>query len=75
MGIVKTDVIHGGYGIYYHFQQYFSNIGGQSVLLAEEIEYPVKITDLPPITNKLLSHNAVLSTPRHELYYFSGDRH
>ena len=28
MGIVKTDVIHGGYGIYYHFQQYFSNIGG-----------------------------------------------
>jgi hypothetical protein len=57
----------------------FNNIsvisGGSQFYWRRKSEYPVKITDLPPITNKLLSHNAVLSTPRHELYYFSGDRH
>ena len=37
-----------------------SVISGQSVLLVE------KTTDLPQVTDKSLSHNVVLSTPRHE---------
>jgi hypothetical protein len=29
-------------------------------------EYPVKTSSLPQVTDKLLSHNVVSSTPRHE---------
>jgi hypothetical protein len=29
-------------------------------------EYPKKTNDLPQVTDKLLSHNVVSSTPRHE---------
>jgi hypothetical protein len=29
-------------------------------------EYPVKTSGLPQVTDKLLSHNVVSSTPRHE---------
>ena len=39
--------------------------GGQFYL----VEYPEKISDLPQVTDKLLSHNVVSSTP-----YMSGIR-
>jgi hypothetical protein len=45
------------------FNTTFNNmsvISGRSVLLVE------KTTDLPQVTDKSLSHNVVLSTPRHE---------
>jgi len=45
------------------FNTTFNNmsvISGWSVLLVE------KTTDLPQVTDKSLSHNVVLSTPRHE---------
>ena len=38
-----------------------SDILWQSILLVEET------TDLPQVTDKLLSHNVILSTPRREL--------
>jgi hypothetical protein len=41
-----------------------SVISWQSVLLVEETEYPEKTTNLPQVTDKLLSHNVVSSAPR-----------
>jgi hypothetical protein len=42
-------------------------------------EYMEKTTDLPQVTDKTLSLNNVLSTPRHDRdsnsQIFSGDRH
>ena len=31
-----------------------------------KLEYPEKTTDLPQVTDKLLSHNVVSRTPRHK---------
>ena len=42
-----------------------SIISWQSVLLVEETGVPGKTTDLQEVIDKL-SHNVVLSTPRHE---------
>ena len=49
------------------FNTTFNNISAiwwQSVLLVEETGLPEKITDFPQFTDKLLSNNVVLSTPR-----------
>ena len=54
-----------GYGVKHHFQQY-SYRGGQFYWLRKP-EYPGKTTELSQVTDKLLSHNVVSSTPRHEL--------
>ena len=51
------------------FNTTFNNISGilwRSVLLMEETGVPGETTDLPQVTDKLLSHNVVWSTPRHE---------
>jgi hypothetical protein len=57
------------------FNTTFNNISAiswQSVLLVEDPQYPEKTTDLPQVTDKLLSHNAVLSTPHHERDFIVG---
>ena len=43
-----------------------SVISWRSVLLLEKTEYTEKTTDLLQITDKLLSHNVVSSTPCYE---------
>jgi hypothetical protein len=43
-----------------------SVISWWSVLLVEETYEPEKTTDLSQVTDKLLSHNVVSSTPCHE---------
>ena len=51
------------------FNSTFNNISvisWQSILLVEKTEHPEKNTDLPQVTDKLRSNNAVLSTPHHE---------
>jgi len=50
------------------FNTTFNNISvisWRSVLLVEETGVPEKTTELPQVTDKLLSHNVVSSTPRH----------
>ena len=50
------------------FNATFNNIliiSWRSVLLLTE--FPEKTTDLSQVTDKLLSHNVVSSTPRHKL--------
>jgi hypothetical protein len=43
----------GGYGVYLHFQQYFSYIMVVSFIGGGKPEYPEKTTDLSQVTNKL----------------------
>ena len=64
------------------FNATFNNISvisWWSVLLVEETGVPRKTTDLSQVTDKLLSHNVVLSTPKCQrgirTHNFSGDRH
>jgi hypothetical protein len=45
-----------------------SVISWQSVLLVEETTVPGENHDLSQVTDKLLSHNIVLSTSRHEVF-------
>ena len=50
-----------------YFQQYFSYILAVSFIGGRNRSMRKKTTDLSQITNKLLSHNIVSSTPCHEL--------
>jgi hypothetical protein len=43
----------GGYGVYLHFQQYFSYIVAVSFIGGGKPEYPEKTTNLSQVTNKL----------------------
>jgi purine-nucleoside phosphorylase len=62
--------LHIGLGLWYFtplstFQQYFSYMVAVS-FIGTALEYLEKTTDLLQVTDKLLSHNVVSSTPRHE---------
>jgi len=51
------------------FNATFNNISvisWRSVLLAEKTKCPEITTELSQVTDQLLSHNVVSSTPRHE---------
>ena len=51
------------------FNASFNNIQlyrGRQLYWCMKLEYPEKTTNLLQVTDKLLSHNVVSSTPRHE---------
>ena len=56
-------MIRGGYGINATFKN-SSVLSWRSVLMVQETGVPEKTTDLSQVTDKLLSHNVVSSTPR-----------
>ena len=47
------------------FQQYFSYIVAVKFYWWRKLEYKEKTADIPQVTDKLLSHNVVSSTPHH----------
>ena len=68
------------YGVWRHFQQYFSYIVAVSFISGgnQSARRKPLTTDLPQVTDKLLSHNVVSSTPLQSeirTHSASGDRH
>ena len=65
------------YSVYHHFQQYFSYIVAVSFIDGENRSTQKKTTDLSQVSNKLLTHNFVSSTPhlsRIQTHSVRGDR-